>query len=70
MDNDNKAWWQSKTVWGGLIALAAGILAAFGFTLSPEDQNTLVNIVVGITGAVGGLIAVVGRVKASKKVGK
>ena len=30
MFDDNKSWWASRTVWGGLIALIAGALGVFG----------------------------------------
>ena len=67
---NSKTWWQSKTVWGGLIALLAGIAGIFGYTLHPEDQNLIVEAGTSVVALVGGVIAVWGRVKASKTVGK
>ena len=67
---DNKSWWASKTVWGGVIALLAGILGLFGYQLLPDDQTALVDGGVSLAALVGGLIAIWGRVKASKTVGK
>lgn len=66
--NDVKNWWQSKTIWGGIITVLAVALGAFGYTLSGDDQSALVEIVSAIGGAVGGLLAIYGRVKASKAV--
>lgn len=66
--NDIKNWWQSKTIWGGIITVVAVALGAFGYTLSGDDQIVLVEIVSTIGGAIGGLLAIYGRVKASKAV--
>lgn len=68
--NDIKNWWQSKTIWGGIITVLAVVLGAFGYTLTGDDQSLLVDIVSTIVGAIGGLLAIYGRVKASKKVSK
>lgn len=69
MDN-NKSWWQSKTVWGGVIALVAGILGIFGYNLVETDQAELVEIGSGVAVVLGSLISIFGRVKASKSIGK
>jgi len=67
---ENKLWYQSKTVWGGLIAVGAAVAGSFGIDIDAGTQGEIVDyIVVGI-GAIGGLVAVWGRVKASKKIGK
>ena len=67
--DDFKELWKSKTFWGGLIALLAGILGIFGYTLLPEDQAALVDGGTAIAASIGGVIAIWGRVKASKKIG-
>lgn len=59
-----KPWWASKGVWGGLIALIAGIASAFGYTLGADDQASIVNAAVTVAGVVGSLLAVYGRVTA------
>ncbi|ERS12540.1 hypothetical protein Q673_02700 [Marinobacter sp. EN3] len=70
MNEQEKPWWASKTVWGGLVAVIASILAAFGYDIGAADQEAIVGSIVSVVGAVGGLIAVYGRVKASRKIGK
>jgi len=65
-----KKWYQSKAVWGGLIAVAAAIAGAFGYAVSPEDQSSLVDAIVAIGGGVGGVLAVYGRVKAEAYIKK
>jgi hypothetical protein len=67
--NDMKQWYQSKTVWGALIAILAGLLQAGGVDLDADGQTQLVDSLVAISGAVGGLLALYGRLMADKKVG-
>ena len=59
----------SKGVWGGLIAVAAGLLALFGYAISPVDQVQLVNLVAGIVSAIGGILGIIGRISATKRIG-
>lgn len=66
--DETKSWYMSKTVWGGLIAVAAGAAGAFGYTIAPDDQAQIVDAVVAVATVAGGLLAVFGRVKASKAV--
>ena len=67
---DEKKWYQSKSVWGGIVTVLALALTAFGYGIGADDQAALVDYAVSIGGAIGGLIAIYGRVKASKKVSK
>lgn len=67
---DFKGMFASKTVWGGIVALLAGVLGILGYTIDATDQVTLVETATAIASAVGGVIAIYGRVKASKKIGK
>ena len=66
---DSKSWWMSRAVWGGIVAVLAGIAGAGGYVLSPEDQDQFVNLAVPVASAVGGVVAIIGRVLASKRVG-
>ena len=67
---DFKNIFASRTVWGAIIAVIAGIAGIFGYAISPEDQANLVEIGLAAASTVGGVIAIFGRVKASKKIGK
>jgi quinol-cytochrome oxidoreductase complex cytochrome b subunit len=58
----DKKWWEMKGVWGGLIAVLAGIGGLFGYTIAPDDQEALTGILVGLAGSVGGIIAIIGRI--------
>jgi hypothetical protein len=66
---ETKSLFASKTVWGGLIVVVAAVASMVGYTISAEDQVALTDFVnQGIT-LVGGLLAIWGRVTASKKIG-
>jgi hypothetical protein len=64
-----KNWYQSKTVWGALIAVAASILQVAGLEVGLEDQAQLSDIAVTLVGAVGGLLALYGRLVATRGIG-
>ena len=65
---DEKSWWASKSVWGGLIAIIAGVLGFFGYQLLPADQAALVDGGAALAASLGGVIAIWGRVRASKMI--
>lgn len=67
---DTKSWTSSLGVWGGIIAIAAPALGgALGYTISADDARQVVEIGSGLVSAFGGLLAVVGRIRATKRVG-
>lgn len=68
MDN-TKQWYQSKTVWGALIAILASILQAAGMNFNAGDQAQMADSLVAISGAIGGLIALYGRMSAEVRLG-
>lgn len=65
MDNI-KAWYHSKTIWGAMLAIGAPLFNVFGFDVPGEVQNQLADIAVTLAGAIGGLIALYGRLSATK----
>lgn len=65
-----KKWWQSKAVIGGLIAVLAAIAGAFGVEVSAEQQASLADYAIAISGGIGGALAVYGRIKADTKLKK
>ena len=64
-----KALTQSKTFWGAVIALGGSALTLGHYTLTPADAAQAVDLISGIASAVGGLIAIYGRVVATRKIG-
>ena len=68
---DPKAWYASKAIWGGIITLVATLVsAAFGITVSADDQAALVTTISTLATAIGGLLAIIGRLRASRPIGK
>lgn len=63
-----KPWYQSKTIIGAVITVLALVLTAFGYGIGAEDQAALADYAVSLGGIVGGLLAIYGRVKASKDI--
>lgn len=64
-----KPWYQSKTVWGSVIAIAAALLGVWDVRIEESDQARLVELIVQAAGALGGLLALVGRFAASRRIG-
>jgi hypothetical protein len=60
---------QSKTFWGAVVALGGAALTLGHYTLTPADTAQAVDLLSGIAGAVGSLIAIYGRVVATQKIG-
>ena len=66
---DQKKWYESRGVIGAAVAVAASLASAFGLAdISGESQEALVQGIIGFAGAVAGLVAVWGRVRASSKI--
>ena len=62
-----KQWYLSKTVWGALIAILASLLPGMGIELGADARGQLEDNLVSLAGAVGGLIAIYGRLTAEKR---
>jgi hypothetical protein len=72
--DDYKTLLTSKTFWGAIIAGVAGLAGAFGHNIPAGDQQDIVNQVSAGAGAaftvIGAALAIYGRIKAEKKIGK
>jgi len=64
---NEKEWYLSKSVWGAVIAIAAGIAAAFGYDVDSASQE---QIAIQVTAIVGGGLALYGRIKSTTKIKK
>ena len=64
---DLKGWYQSRTVWGAIVAVFASCAHLAGFDIGTEDQRQIVDAVITIAAAGGGLVAIYGRIFASKR---
>ncbi len=67
--NGRKSWYQSKGVWGAVVAIIAGGAGVFGFTFGAEAQAETVNLFLQIGATAGGVLALIGRLAAKSKIG-
>lgn len=62
--NGTTLWWQSKTVWGSFVGIAAGAAQLAGIDLTQPIQAELTDIIVGVSTLAAGALTLYGRVKA------
>lgn len=61
---------QSRTIWGVIVSVLAGLLSKYGYEVTPELQDSLITSALDVVSVAGGLFAAYGRVKATKRIGK
>lgn len=66
---DIKPWWQSKTLWGAIVTIASSALGLAGFELGEADAETLTGLLTSLGAALGGIVAIAGRLKAKSRIG-
>ena len=66
---DMKPWWQSKTLWGAIVTIASATLGLAGLELGDVDAEALTGLLTSLGAAIGGIIAIVGRLKAKSRIG-
>ena len=59
---DEKNWYQSKTIWGAIAVIISSISQMAGVSL---DAGQLTEATMSLVSLVGGVVAYVGRVKAT-----
>lgn len=57
---NQEPWYLSVVTWGSILAMAFGVLAAFGYAVEPADQASIIHNVTEILKAVGPVVAAVG----------
>ena len=67
--NNFKGVLASKGVWGGLIVVLSALLGMFGYQIGLEDQQALVDAVSQLGAMIGGVLAIYGRITATKRIG-
>ena len=68
---DTQPWYLSRTVWGALVAIIASLVAVLSHNkvqILATDQDQVVTLVMTIAGAVGGAVALYGRIVATKQI--
>ena len=59
----SKPWWQSRTIWGGLIAAIAGIIKIVAKVDVTDLTTTITDNLDAVFAVIGGIIAIYGRVR-------
>lgn len=69
--NDSKPWYASSAVWGGILAAVVPLAALLlHINVNDIDTQTLAAALAAIGGGIGGVIAIVGRIRATKQINK
>lgn len=66
---DQKPWYLSKGVWGGIVAALAGLGSLFGFHVPEGEVQGIADAIISLMAAAGGLFAVYGRIVANSQIG-
>jgi protein-S-isoprenylcysteine O-methyltransferase Ste14 len=64
--NEMKPWYQSRSIWGGIVALAAAIAGLFGVSLDAATHEALAAALTSAAAAIGAVVAILGRLAAQK----
>jgi hypothetical protein len=71
MEEQNKPWYQSKTIIGGIVAAACSVAAIVFKREIGADMITLItDNIFSIVSALGGVLAIIGRLKAKGQITK
>jgi hypothetical protein len=63
-----KAWYQSRTIWGALVAVFAALFSVAGLDLPAGLHGELAEGLVTVAGGIGGLVALYGRLSATRAI--
>lgn len=66
---DTKPWWQSKTLWGSIVTLGSAALGLAGLEIGEADREGLIELLSSLGAALGGIVAIVGRISARRRIG-
>lgn len=70
MDNQHvKSWWASTTIWGAIGVIIVAVLSAFGADVADGDAAAIGSGLGSIATGVFALVAIWGRINASKRIG-
>jgi len=66
---DAKPWYLSRTIWASLVTVVAAVAGLAGVSLEGFDDQLLVDSLLQAVTALSGLVAILGRIGASKTIG-
>lgn len=59
----------SKTVWAGIVTILASLVGLMGYTIAADDQANLATLATQAVTVVSGIVTIIGRVTATKRLG-
>ncbi|MDI7861254.1 hypothetical protein MRS76_04740 [Rhizobiaceae bacterium n13] len=65
---DSKTCYRSRSVWGAIVAILAAILQLAGGEFGAAERQEMVDAAVTIAGAIGGVLALYGRLEATARI--
>jgi hypothetical protein len=65
----SKPWYLSRTIWASIITVATGGAGLFGIPTGLIDNGALTETILQLVTAISGLIAILGRISATSKIG-
>jgi hypothetical protein len=66
---DAKPWYRSRMIWASLVTVATALAALSGIAVSEADQALLTETILQAVTAIGGIVALVGRLVAKSRIG-
>ncbi|WP_449246283.1 hypothetical protein [Desulfarculus baarsii] len=67
---ETKPWYQSKTIWGGVVSFIAVVGGLFGLNMNADEQTAVTEGLMAVGGLIGVGMTIWGRLSASKGIGK
>lgn len=65
---DNKKWYESRTILASIVTVIALIAGMFNLTIDTETQQGIIELVTVIVGVFGSATAIWARIKANKTI--
>lgn len=65
---EEKRWYLSKTIWGGLVAVVAALAGIVGIDVDAANGDAVVLALTNAAAAIGGVVAIIGRLDAVKTI--
>lgn len=67
---DTKPWYLSRTIWASLVTIATALAGLIGLPIAGIDNTALTDAILQTVAAISGLVAIVGRIEASRRIGE
>ena len=67
--DSNKAWYLSRTIWASVVTVASAAAALLGVPVDGLDSGALTDSLLQAVTAISGIIALLGRIGATTRIG-